>query len=148
MRTYSTEQSPTTEQPLATATEEPTDLRVRRHGLAALLSVATVAHVLRPQWFLAMIPSWVPGGRDRLHALATLAEATAAVLLWFPRTARAGGVLAAATFVGVFPANVEAVRRGGYRGAPGWLSTRAAAIARLPLQVPLVWWAVRVARGR
>lgn len=28
------------------------------------------------------------------------------------------------------------------------LWSRAAAIARLPLQLPLVWWAVRVMRGR
>lgn len=148
MRTYSTEPSPTTEHTLATATEEPAELRRRRRGLAALLSIAAMAHVLRPQWFLGMIPSWIPGGRERLHTLATVAEGVTAALLWVPRTARAGGALAAATFLGVFPANVEAVRRGGYRGAPGWLATRGAAIARLPLQVPLVWWSLRVMRGR
>ena len=133
---------------MTSTSEQPADLRRRRHGLAALLSVTTAAHVLRPEWFLRMIPSWLPGGRDRLHTLATIAEATSAVLLWSRRTRRAGGAAAAATFLGVFLANIEAVRLGGYAGAPGWLSTRAAAIARLPLQVPLVWWSLQVTRGR
>ena len=110
--------------------------------------MATVAHLLRPGWFLGMIPTWLPGGRERLHALATVAEGTSALLLWGRRTRRAGGAVAAATFLGVYLANIEAVRRGGYAAAPGWLGTRAAAIARLPLQVPLVWWSLRVMRGR
>lgn len=131
-----------------TTTEEPVDLRRRRRGLAALLTVTTVAHVVRPRWFLGMIPSWIPGDRDRLHALATVAEGVSALLLLLPGTRRAGGALAAATFLAVYPANIEAVRRGGYRGVPGWFGTRTAAIVRLPLQVPLVWWALRVMRGR
>ena len=133
---------------VTSATGEPVGLRRRRHGLAALLSVATAAHVLRPAWFLGMIPSWLPGGRERLHALATVAEGVSAVLLWGRRTRRIGGGAAAVTFLGVSLANVEAVRRGGYAMAPGWLGTRAAAVLRLPLQVPLVWWSLRVMRGR
>ena len=128
--------------------DEAPDLRRRRHGLAALLTVAAVSHVVRPEWYLPMVPSWLPGGRERLHALATVAEAASAALLWRRRTRHIGGAAAAATFLGVYLANIEAVRRGGYTGAPGWLGTRAAAVARLPLQVPLVWWSVRVWRGR
>lgn len=128
--------------------DESRELRRIRHGLAGLLSVMTVLHVLRPQLFLGMVPRWLPGSRERLHDAATAAEGISALLLWAPATRRVGGAAAALTFLGVYPANVDAVLRGGYRGAPGWLSTRAAAIARLPLQAPLVWWAVRVMRGR
>lgn len=127
---------------------EPEDLRRIRRGLAGLLTFMTVLHVARPELFLSMIPRWLPGDRERLHDAATVAEGISAALLWSRRTRRAGGAAAAATFLAVYPANVDAAVRGGYRGAPGWLSTRAAAIARLPLQVPLVWWAVRVMRGR
>lgn len=150
VRTYIRSTTPRREDDVTTTgrPDEATDLRRRRLALAGLLSVATAAHVARPQWFLGMIPSWLPGDHERLHDMATVAEGAAAVLLWVPRTRRVGGALAAATFLGVFPANVEAVRRGGYGGATGWLSTRAAAIARLPLQAPLVWWSLRVARGR
>lgn len=128
--------------------DEPRTVRRIRHGLATLLSGMTVLHLARPELFLGMVPRWLPGTREQLHGAATAAEGLSAVLLWSPATRRVGGAAAALTFLGVFPANVDAVLRGGYRGAPGWLSTRAAAVARLPLQVPLVWWAVRVMRGR
>lgn len=137
----------TTDDATGRATEPPAVRRIRR-GLAGLLTFMTVLHVLRPELFLSMIPRWVPGDRERLHDAATAAEGLSAALLWSRRTRRAGGALAAATFLGVYPANVDAALRGGYRGVPGWLGSRAAAIARLPLQVPLVWWAIRVMRGR
>ncbi len=127
---------------------EPADLRRIRRGLAGFLTFMTALHVLRPELFLSMIPRWVPGDRKTVHDLATAAEGLSAALLWSGRTRRVGGALAAATFLGVFPANIDAAVRGGYRGVPGWLGTRAAAIARLPLQIPVVWWAIRVMRGR
>ena len=108
----------------------------------------TALHVAKPELFLGMVPRWLPGTREQLHHAATVAEGVSALLLWLPRTRRLGGAAAALTFLGVFPANVDAVRRGGYAGAPGPLSSRAAAVARLPLQAPLVWWALRVMRGR
>lgn len=131
-----------------TTGDEPDGVRRIRHGLAGLLTFMTALHVARPELFLPMIPDWVPGEREALHHAATAAEGVSAALLWNRRTRRLGGAAAALTFLAVFPANVDAAVRGGYRGAPGWLSTRAAAIARLPLQVPLVWWAHRVFRGR
>lgn len=127
---------------------EPGDVRRIRHGLAALLTLMTGLHVARPELFLSMIPGWVPGDRRTVHTAATVAEGVTAALLWSPRTRRLGGAAAVATFLGVYPANVDAAVRGGYRGAPGWLDTRAAAVLRLPLQVPLVWWALRVMRSR
>lgn len=130
------------------AGQEPADIRRIRRGLAGFLTFMAALHVLRPELFLAMIPRWVPGDRRTVNGLAGAAEGLSAALLWSGRTRRVGGALAATTFVAVFPANVDAAVRGGYRGAPGWLGTRSAAMARLPLQVPLVWWALRVMRGR
>jgi uncharacterized membrane protein len=49
----------------------------------------------------------------------------------------------AAFFVGVFPANVQMAVDRRRRPAP----QKVAAIARLPLQVPLVLWARSVAKG-
>lgn len=125
---------------------EPALERTLRLGLAALLGGMTALHVAQAETFEAMIPTWLPGDPTAWHVLATAAEATSAALLARRTTARAGGHLAAATFLGVYVANVEAVRLGGYPMLPGWLGTRAAAVARLPLQVPLVLWGVRVAR--
>ncbi len=124
----------------------PARVTVRRLGLAALLGVSAVAHVVVPRAFEAMVPEALPGPVGAWNLAAAAAEGVTAVLLVDRRTARFGGWLAAATFVAVFPANVTAALQGGYGAAPPPFDTAAAAWLRLPLQVPLVWWAVLVAR--
>lgn len=125
---------------------EATRDRALRLGLAAFLGAMTVLHLVEAETFEAMVPTWLPGSPTSWNLLATTGEGASAALLASRRTARAGGYLAAATFVGVFLANVEAARIGGYPMATGWLGTRTVAVARLPLQIPLVLWALRVAR--
>lgn len=124
----------------------PATATVRRLGLAALLGVAAIGHVVVPRAFEAMVPDALPGPSGAWNLAAAAAEGVTAVLLVNRRTARVGGWLAAATFVAVFPANVAAALHGGYGAAPPPFDTEAAAWLRLPLQVPLVWWAVHVAR--
>lgn len=119
--------------------------RVARLGLAGFLGGMTALHVAYPKAFAAMVPRWLPGSRRHYNTAATIAEGLSALMLARRRTARAGGLAAAATFGAVYVANVQAAIDGGYRGVPGWLGTRQAAIARLPLQLPLVWWALKVA---
>ena len=51
---------------------------------------------------------------------------------------------AAALFVAVFPANVQMALDWSDRSPV----EQAVAYARLPLQIPLIWWALRVARPR
>ena len=70
---------------------------------------------------------------------AALADEVAAAVA-HPRTRRTGGRAAAALFTAVFPANVAMARRWSSKPA----SYRAVAWGRLPLQIPLVWWALRV----
>jgi uncharacterized membrane protein len=60
-----------------------------------------------------------------------------------PRTRRLGGLLAAALFVAVFPANVKMALDWSDRS----LLERIAAYGRLPLQIPMVIWALRVRRS-
>lgn len=61
-----------------------------------------------------------------------------------PRTRRVGGALAAALFVAVLPGNIQM--------AIDWrndsLVRRVLAFGRLPLQVPLVLWGLRVSKDR
>jgi uncharacterized membrane protein len=122
-------------------------IRRRRLGLAGLLGGMTALHLAAPKPFEYLIPDYLPGSRRAWNLAATAAEGASAVLLARRSTARVGGYVAAATFCGVFVANVDAALKGGYRGAPGALSSPAAAIARLPLQVPLVRWSLDVARA-
>ena len=70
------------------------------------------------------------------------------MLLSTRRTARVGGWAALVTFAVVYVANVEAAIGDGTPGLSGWLGSRQAAWLRLPLQLPLLWWAWTHARGR
>jgi uncharacterized membrane protein len=69
------------------------------------------------------------------------AELVCAALLAAPRTRRVGGLLSAGLFIGVFPANLYAVKVVG----PSTL-LRAGAVARLPLQLPMITAALKVTR--
>ncbi|WP_028050179.1 membrane protein [Cellulomonas sp. URHD0024] len=114
----------------------------RRHGpalsLAALLGASGVIHLSRPRVYRGLIPHalgdpgpWVLGSG--------IAELGCAAALAVPATRRLGGHASAVLLVGVFPGNVTmAVRSRGRWAAVAW--------ARLPLQVPLVAWALSVAR--
>ena len=100
-------------------------------------------HVLTPAPFDAVIPGLLPG-TPRFWTLASgAAELAVAAAVAVPRTRRLGGLAAAWLFVAVFPANVKMAVDWSDRSA----AERAVAYGRLPLQVPLVWWALRVRRG-
>lgn len=118
-----------------------TSRRARSLGLAALLTTTGSLHFVVPAPFVAIVPRRLPY-REELVAASGVAEVAAAMLLVVPRTRSLGGLLAAATFVAVFPANVSMALRSGRR--PAWY--RAAVWARLPLQVPLVLGALSVVR--
>ncbi len=130
----------------APAGDEPPRRRRTRFGLAALLGGAAVAHVVRPRLFEAMVPGWVPGTPRTWNLASAVAEGVSAALLVGRRTSHLGGWVAAGTFTMVGVANVQAVVDGGMSALPGRLSTRSAAVVRLPLQIPLIWWAVQLAR--
>lgn len=127
-------------------TEAPSTRRIRL-GLAALLGGAAVAHLAARSTFEALVPEWVPGDPALWNYAATAAELGSAVLLARPSTARAGGAAAFATFAVVWIANLQHAVDGGVPGASGWLGSPAAAWVRAPLQLPLLWWSWRLARG-
>jgi uncharacterized membrane protein len=110
-------------------------------ALAALLAAAGTMHFVRPQPFDDIVPRALPGRARTWTYASGLVELTCAALVAVPRTRRVGAALTAATFVGVFPANIQAAvdhRPPHPLGVAMW--------ARLPLQVPLVIWALRNAR--
>ncbi len=122
------------------------DDRVLRTGLVGLLGGAAALHVTQPRVFKAMVPEWAPGNAGVYNLASAAVEATAATLLVREPTARAGGALAFATLLAVYPANVTAALGDGTPGIPGWAGSRTAAWLRLPLQAPPLWAAWRLAR--
>lgn len=122
--------------------ERPADPAAAYRLAALLLSTGTM-HFLMPKPVDAMVPAALPGN-PRLYTYASgVAELTTAALLLAPRTRRLGGLAAAALFVAIFPANVNMARR--WRHKP--LPLRIAAVARLPLQIPLITEALKVVRN-
>ena len=114
--------------------------------LAALLTATGVAHIVVPQGFEQIVPRWLPGPATAWNAVATAAELGSAGLLANRRTARSGGLLAFVTLLGVWPANIQVAIDGGYRMFPGPFASTTFAWIRVPLQLPLLWWAASLAR--
>ncbi|CAM5562733.1 MULTISPECIES: DoxX family protein [Streptomyces] len=111
--------------------------------LAGLLATAGVAHFAVPRQFDATVPRALPGSPRAWTYGSGAVELALAAGIAAPRTRALAAKAAAAFFVGVFPANVQMAVDWRHRPAP----LRAAALTRLPLQVPLVLWARAVARG-
>jgi uncharacterized membrane protein len=107
--------------------------------LAVLLGGAGALHFTAPQAYDGLIPSFLPAPRAWIYA-SGVAELACAAAVAVPRTRRVGGLATAALLVAVFPGNLWMVVEPG--GVPRW-----AAVARLPLQIPLVLWALQVARA-
>jgi|SRR6185437_10114167 len=111
-------------------------------GLTAVLGVAGVAHFVRPEFFDEIVPHALPASPRAWTYLSGVAELACAVAVARPATRRMGGLAAAALFVAVFPANIQMAVD--YRDRPA--QEQAAAYGRLPLQIPLVLWALKVRR--
>ncbi|MFI0723245.1 hypothetical protein [Streptomyces sp. NPDC021224] len=110
--------------------------------LAGLLAGAGVTHLAVPKPYDAIVPRSLPGRpRDWTNASAAAELALAAALL-APATRRPAALLTAGLFVAVFPANVKMA----YDWRRRHPALRAVAYARLPVQLPLVLWALKVAR--
>ena len=109
--------------------------------VGAFLASGTV-HMVRPETFEPLMPEAVPAHREVIYA-SGVAELLCAAGLLHPRTRRLAGWASAALLVGVFPGNLKM--------AADALKTRnqtfkAVALARLPLQIPLIRAALKVAR--
>jgi len=114
----------------------------RAYRLAALLFGIGTIHFVAPKPVDAMVPPELPGS-PRFYTYASgAAEFTIGGMLLGRRTRRLGALAAAGLFVSVFPANLHMVRM--YWDKP-W-AMKVAALARLPLQVPLITEAIKVYR--
>ena len=105
--------------------------------------LAGVLHFVRPRWYEAIMPPYLPAHRELVYA-SGVAEAAGGVGLLVPRLRNLAGWWLVATLVAVFPANVHmALNPEDYRDVPGG---RWALYARLPVQLLFIAW-VRAAAG-
>jgi uncharacterized membrane protein len=113
------------------------------YRLAAMLLGVGTLHFVAPKPFDTIIPTELPGN-PRFYTYASgVAEVATGAALLVPRTRRLGALAAIVVFVGVFPGNVNMVRQWWPKGWPA----RLVALARLPLQVPMVTEAIKAYRN-
>jgi len=110
--------------------------------IGAFLVSGTV-HLVKPEVYEPLMPSWVPAHREVILA-SGLAELACAVGMAFRPTRRLAGLAGAALLVGVYPGNVKMAV-----DASRTRSTRFKAIAygRLPLQLPMIRGAWRAGKA-
>jgi uncharacterized membrane protein len=110
--------------------------------LGALLGGSGVLHLVRPRTYEWLVPPELGSARSWV-ASTGVAELGTAALLAAPATRRAGGWAAAGLLLAFVPAHLHT-----FRVIPRKPVPMAVALVRLPLQVPLVLSALRVARPR
>ena len=111
--------------------------------MAALLLGMGTLHFVAPKPFDSIIPAELPGSARFYTYASGVGELATGALLAVPRTRRLGALAAVALFIAVFPGNVNMVRLWWDKPWP----MRIVAIARLPLQIPMITWALRVYRN-
>lgn len=111
--------------------------------MAALLLGMGALHFVAPKPFDSIIPAELPGSARFYTYASGVGELATGTLLAVPRTRKLGALAAVALFIAVFPGNVNMVRLWWDKPWP----LRIVAIARLPLQIPMITWALRVYRN-
>jgi uncharacterized membrane protein len=129
--------TPTTAESPRTASQLPA------YRMGAMLVGMGAAHFAAPTPFDTIVPAELPGSARFYTYASGVAEVGTGALLLLPRTRRFGALAAVALFVAVFPANLNMVRLWWSKPWP----MRIGALARLPLQVPMILEALRVRRN-
>ena len=118
-------------------------MRLGRAVMGCLYLGAGVLHFLATDTYMRLMPSYLPAHRS-LVLISGVAEMAGGLGMLVPQSregqpgrAAAWGLIA--LLIAVFPANVTMITdHGRFPGVPLW-----AAWLRLPLQLPLIWWAWR-----
>ena len=102
-------------------------------GLGAGIGAAGVMHFVRPEFFDAIVPPWLPPSQRFWTLISGVAELVVGVMLFVPRWRRSGAIALFVLLVAVYPANLYMTwdwrdRRAGER-VVSWV--------RLPLQFVL-----------
>ncbi|OBK23210.1 hypothetical protein A5634_05895 [Mycobacterium asiaticum] len=113
----------------------------RRVGVG-LLGIGTL-HFLAPKPFDDIIPAELPFSARFYTYASGVAELVIGALLLVRSTRRLAAGAAAALFIGVYPGNINMVRL--WWDKPWYM--RLIALARLPLQVPMITTAIKIYRN-
>lgn len=107
--------------------------------LAGLFAVSGVLHFVIPRWYEAIVPERLPRRRE-LVFLSGAAEFACAAGLAYAPTRRTAGLASLLLLTAVYPANLK-MTSDVFRSGSGM--ARVAAVARLPMQLPMMHTAYR-----
>ena len=113
-------------------------------AVAGAFTVSGVVHLVKPEVFEPLMPDWVPAHCEVIVG-SGVAELACAAGLAMPRTRRLAGLVSTALLVGVYPANLKMA--GDALGTDN-TALKAVAVARLPLQFPMIAAVWRAGRPR
>jgi len=109
---------------------------------AAFFAGAGVLHFRTPETYMAIMPRYLPAHRELVLA-SGVAEIAGGVGLIPPATRNRASQWIVLTLIAVFPSNVEmALHPERFPQIPGG---RRALLARLPLQLVMIWWVRKIA---
>ena len=117
-------------------------MRIGRIAMGVLYIGAGVLHFVLTRTYVGIVPDYLPAHRE-LVLISGVAEMAGGVGVLVPQTRRAAAWGLVLLLICVMPANVWMVQHPErYPGVPLW-----AMWLRLPLQLPLIWWAWRYTRA-
>ena len=102
-------------------------------GLGAGIGAAGVMHFVRPEFFDAIVPPWLPPSQRFWTLISGVAELVVGVMLFVPRWRRSGAIALFVLLVAVYPANLYMTWD--WRDRPS--GERVVSWVRLPLQFVL-----------
>lgn len=114
-------------------------------ALAVIFTGSGVIHFVKPELFEPIVPKPLPNKRGLVYVSGAIELACAAMLL-NQRTRRFGGLVSVGLLAAVFPANVQ-MTLSAFGSTRASAPYKAATVARLPLQIPPLRAALRVARS-
>ena len=111
--------------------------RASLHVLSALFVAAGVLHFAIADSYVRIVPPWLPAPRALVY-VSGACEVAGGLGLLVPATRRAAALGLVLLLLAVWPANLQMLLNARAAGAPPWW--QALLLARLPLQLVLVYW--------
>jgi uncharacterized membrane protein len=116
-------------------------MRLARVLMGVLYVVAGAGHFIVTRAYVQIVPNYLPAHRE-LVLISGVAEIAGGLGILFPPTRRAAAWGIILLLIAVFPANLWMAQHPElFPTVPQWISW-----LRLPLQLPLIWWAYQYTR--
>ena len=126
-----------------TTVAQSTPSQLPAYRMGAMLVGMGVLHFVAPKPFDTIVPVELPG-TPRFYTYASgVAEVATGALVLAPRTRRFGALAAVALYIAVLPGNINMCRL--WWDKP--LHMKLGALARVPLQIPMILSALKVRRS-